>query len=113
MKHERCPRCDGELRDRIAPKSGRPLRYCPICHSRAKRMARSAQPDRALAQARAHHAISRAVRLGQMTRLPCEEPGCTETKTEAHHDDYGRPLAVTWLCRTHHRRRHSRRKNSK
>jgi hypothetical protein len=26
---------------------------------------------------------------------------------DAHHDDYARPLDVTWLCRRHHQQRHA------
>ena len=107
-RHDACPRCGGTLVDRVAPKSQRQLRYCPICHSKAKRLAKSARPERARAQAQAHHAVSRAVRLGLLTRQPCEEQGCTDPHTEAHHDDYSKPLAVIWLCRTHHRQRHIR-----
>lgn len=31
---------------------------------------------------------------------PCEL--CGEVNTEAHHEDYSRPLAVQWLCHSHH-----------
>src|SRR3990167_8271898 len=31
-----------------------------------------------------------------------------ELKTEAHHDDYGIPLGVRWLCRKHHCQWHRR-----
>ena len=41
-----------------------------------------------------------AVRRGVLTRQPCEV--CGEVKTHAHHDDYGKPLDVRWLCATHH-----------
>lgn len=29
---------------------------------------------------------------------------------EAHHEDYSQPLVVIWLCRSHHRKLHARRK---
>lgn len=103
-RHENCRRCGGALVDRIAPKSGKKLRYCPACHGTAKRLARSIRPDRYQAQQQAHKAVHRALRLGQISRRPCADCGAPET--EGHHDDYAKPLEVVWLCRTHHRRRH-------
>lgn len=42
----------------------------------------------------------RAIKLGRITKQPCEI--CGEPKTDAHHDDYTKPLEVRWLCRPHH-----------
>lgn len=36
-----------------------------------------------------------------LPKQPCEVCG-KETDVHAHHDDYGKPLEVRWLCRTHH-----------
>jgi len=47
-----------------------------------------------------------AVRDGRLERQPCEECGSTED-VEAHHPDYSNPYDVVWLCREHHRQRHS------
>lgn len=77
--------------------------------ARASR-ARRIEDVRALDRARGHrvydHAaelarrvVSHAIRDGKLTPQPCETCGA---KGEAHHDDYGRPLDVRWLCRTHH-----------
>jgi DNA-binding CsgD family transcriptional regulator len=41
-----------------------------------------------------------AVRCGLLRRQHCEK--CNNPKTEAHHDDYSKPLAVRWLCKKHH-----------
>jgi hypothetical protein len=41
-----------------------------------------------------------AVALGKLKRLSCEE--CGEGKSQAHHEDYSKPLDVKWLCRKHH-----------
>jgi hypothetical protein len=57
---------------------------------------------RALApqKSKAHQLVWWAVKLGALTRQPCEE--CGRVEVEAHHDDYARPLDVRWLCRWHH-----------
>lgn len=53
-----------------------------------------------------HFRVSRAVKRGDLTRLPCEV--CAAPITEGHHDDYGKPLEVRWLCRAHHSQQHGR-----
>lgn len=52
----------------------------------------------------ARRAVSRAIRAGRLTRLPCE--ACGDPKSHGHHDDYSKPLLVRWLCRTHHDEHH-------
>lgn len=46
----------------------------------------------------------KAIRSGILLRMPCEV--CKEIKSEAHHDDYDKPLDVRWLCRKHHGEHH-------
>jgi hypothetical protein len=48
----------------------------------------------------ARHAISE----GKLKRLPCEV--CGDVDSEAHHEDYSKPLEVRWFCLEHHRERH-------
>jgi TnpA family transposase len=43
----------------------------------------------------------RAVKSGKIKKEVCEV--CKNTKTEAHHTDYSKPLLVNWLCLKHHR----------
>jgi len=44
----------------------------------------------------------RARKVGEVSpKKPCEV--CGVLNTEAHHDDYGEPLNVTWLCPLHHK----------
>lgn len=53
---------------------------------------------------KAANAVNNAVRDGRLTRGPCEV--CGDTKVQGHHDDYSKPLAVRWLCVTHHSLHH-------
>jgi|TARA_R110000868_G_C10780465_1_gene755462 hypothetical protein len=55
-------------------------------------------------RAAAHAIVNRAVRSGYLVRQSCEK--CGAEKTEAHHDDYSKPLAVRWLCIPHHKDEH-------
>jgi len=54
-----------------------------------------------------------AIRSGKIKRLPCER--CGTLPSEAHHDDYTKPLKVRWLCKKHHTELHTdlKRKNYK
>jgi len=62
---------------------------------------RNRHPERALA----NHIAATAIKDGSLVRQPCE--ACGERKVVAHHDDYGNPLAVRWLCYSCHRRHHA------
>ena len=42
-----------------------------------------------------------AVKNGLLIRLPCEI--CGDPNSEAHHDDYSKPLEVKWFCKKHHK----------
>lgn len=46
----------------------------------------------------------RAISSGKLVRRPCEI--CGNPKTDAHHDDYNKPLEVRWLCRSCHKKWH-------
>lgn len=53
---------------------------------------------------RARNALAYALRLGTIVRGECYARGADcSGGIEAHHDDYTRPLDVTWTCRRHHR----------
>lgn len=67
-----------------------------------QRNSRAANPDRN----RARSLVNYRVRNGLMKRQPCEV--CGNVKSEAHHDDYSKPLSVRWLCHIHHRMAHGR-----
>lgn len=52
----------------------------------------------------AHTAVNNALKLKKITREPCIK--CGSLKTDAHHEDYSKPLEVIWFCRIHHAERH-------
>lgn len=56
---------------------------------------------------RAHHQVEMAVKAGRVERPSgCEECG-EVTSVHGHHEDYGKPLDVEWLCPGCHSRRHA------
>lgn len=56
---------------------------------------------------RARALLWQAVGRGEVAKpVCCEWPGCCETRIQAHHHDYSRPLSVIWLCRRHHNAAH-------
>lgn len=54
--------------------------------------------------------VKSALRNGTLKREPCIQ--CGSPKSQAHHDDYSRPLDVTWLCLLHHKQRHVQIRNA-
>lgn len=64
------------------------------------RRQRLKSPEKAIARSRTAYAI----RTGKLFRMPCEK--CGNPKSQAHHDDYSKPLEVRWLCFVHHREAH-------
>lgn len=53
---------------------------------------------------KAHSMVSWALRNGELVKKNCEV--CGSKKTEAHHDNYNKPLEVRWLCDRHHKEWH-------
>lgn len=85
---------------------------CKECHSRYSKeyyqKNKQKYKDRAKKysknKTRAVSAVTYAIKTGKLIRQPCEE--CGAEKTDAHHDDYAKPLEVRWLCRSHHIQHH-------
>lgn len=53
---------------------------------------------------RARDKARKALRSGKLIRQPCEV--CGSERVNAHHEDYDKPMDITWLCPKHHRQRH-------
>ncbi|ARG95504.1 hypothetical protein B1T50_04685 [Mycobacterium kansasii] len=53
---------------------------------------------------RAHRKVELAIKAGRMASQSCQV--CGDAKSQAHHDDYSKPLEVVWLCALHHKARH-------
>lgn len=49
---------------------------------------------------KARKAVSNALRDGRLTKEPCHL--CGNPDSEAHHEDYTRPLDVHWVCQNCH-----------
>lgn len=48
--------------------------------------------------------LQAAIQRGTVKRMPCDV--CGNPKSQAHHDDYDKPLEVIWLCALHHNEHH-------
>jgi hypothetical protein len=53
---------------------------------------------------KARVSVRKAILKGRLEQKPCE--ACGDEETEAHHDDYSKPLVVRWFCRLHHEAQH-------
>lgn len=53
----------------------------------------------------AHVLVGNAIKAGKLMPQPCERC-CNTHDIHAHHEDYSKPLAVTWLCTKCHGERH-------
>ena len=56
----------------------------------------------------ANEAVTRAIKSGDLVRMPCAVCGYSAARSNAHHPDYSRPLEVIWLCAKHHNLLHTR-----
>lgn len=52
----------------------------------------------------AHDAVKNALKNGTLIQEPCEV--CEDPNSEAHHDDYTKPLDVRWFCKSDHKAWH-------
>jgi hypothetical protein len=45
--------------------------------------------------------VGRAIKTNKIQKKPCLV--CGNSKSQAHHDDYNKPLEIKWFCPIHHR----------
>lgn len=57
---------------------------------------------------KARRKVRHEIQMGRLVRQPCEI--CGEVLSQAHHDDYSKPLEIRWLCISHHREHHAKAK---
>lgn len=102
-----CSKC-GKMHNRMRDHStGELASYCFECqaaYTRARRPKyQDMSPEQKLkANCRAYAKVY--LRRGKLIRQPCKL--CSEPNTEMHHEDYSKPLEVTWLCKLCHVRYH-------
>ena len=109
------PCAHGHIGPRIARSA-----ECIACRRASKQVYKVKYPDKRRAQERRWRArayadpilkhrkqcnllVYYAVKTGVLTPEPC---ACGGTKTEAHHEDYSKPLDVDWVCRKCHQKIH-------
>ena len=68
----------------------------PESHRRSEARYRKRNP----LKIKAHNDVTHAIERGELVRLPCEK--CGNSRSEAHHENYLKPLDVIWLCRVCH-----------
>lgn len=104
----RCPNCGSEVS--LSPARIAEYNYlCRDCRSKQDKRVTDQETarlyrTRITLKRRARWQAWAAVRDGRLIRKSCER--CGNPKSEAHHDDYGEPLIVRWLCRRCHERHH-------
>lgn len=97
-----CSGCGGDLKHRYGK-----ARYCSACHNkwmRENRVKHSDLPEEARLKANARAYANVYQKRGLLIQKPCED--CGSNKSEKHHPDHTKPLAVIWLCRPCHLKRH-------
>ena len=72
--------------------------HCKPCHNARLNRYRSIPKNREKHNARQR--VFNALRDGRLNKESCEV--CGEENSQAHHEDYSKPLEVKWLCRKHH-----------
>lgn len=115
MVDRRCEACGATFRVEAYRVRRGQGRFCSKqCSGRAKWPAGIAHPLFKHGQSRskphamqaAHQAVRNAVVAGRVQPTPCAQCGSNK-RVQAHHEDYSKPLEVTWLCEACHKALHA------
>jgi hypothetical protein len=82
-----------------------PLANSDFCAACAEKNKPASRKQRNPAKYYAREAVRQALKNGMLLRGYCH----CGLIGEAHHEDYSKPLEVTWLCARHHKQKHGRR----
>lgn len=111
-----CPRCDdlnGHLLELCSSCGARlVVRPRPSPYSKHGSRSRVGTPEQKQAVAK----VQQAIATGVLVRGECahaDRGECSTRGIDGHHEDYGKPLDVIWLCRRHHQLLHSEKRRLK
>ena len=78
----------------------------PKCKSKTLYLAQLKQRNKNPQRARANDLVNKRIQRGiSLQRKSCSI--CGKSNAEAHHENYDKPLDITWLCKQHHEALHS------
>lgn len=97
-KCKRCTRKD--VQENRAMRREQYKLYDRSRHNAERRKMIALSRARLIHRDRARRAVANALTRGRLERQPCEV--CGDAESQAHHEDYRKPLEVRWLCRIHH-----------
>ena len=98
-----CGKCNNPIEVELLGRQ----RYCRSCkseHTRLNRKKHSELTEEQKLKSNARSYLHVYVKRGKVIKLPCEI--CGDPKSEAHHNDYSKPLDVIWFCRNCHMEYH-------
>lgn len=98
-----CSKCNCELEPTRTGKQ----RYCKKCHADNMKQSRpnySGLTDEQRLKSNARAYLRVYIKRGKIVKHPCSV--CGDKNSQAHHEDYSKPLEVSWYCRKHHLEHH-------
>ncbi len=104
-----CSKCKSPLEETRVGKQS----YCKKCHAayaRATRPKYSLLTEEEKKKVNARGTAKVYQDRGKIIKKPCEH--CGSDNSERHHEDYDKPLEISWLCRPCHLALHKRKKLS-